>query len=103
MAQAAWNSLSPPFQGNLFYGLQLVDWLNLNCKTPKTSHTSNINWSIIFPFAVWSIWLHCNRTVFDNSNHLKDLKVEVMTKASEFLYLGMNGKQTQVKVKIQVQ
>ncbi|KAL0015031.1 hypothetical protein SO802_002100 [Lithocarpus litseifolius] len=29
-AQSVWNSLSPLFQGNLFYGLQLVDWLNLN-------------------------------------------------------------------------
>ncbi|KAF3953341.1 hypothetical protein CMV_021207 [Castanea mollissima] len=98
-AQLLWNSLSPPFQSNLFffYGLQLVDWLNLNCNNSKTSHSSNISRSIRFPFAVWTLWLHRNCIAFESSNQHKDLKLETMAKASEFLYLGMNGKQTRAK------
>ena len=102
-AQSFWNSLSPPFRSNLFYGLQLVDWLNLNCKTSMSSLSSNINWSILFPFAVWTLWLHRNCIAFDNPHHHKDLKHETMAKASEFLYLGMTEKHNPVKVKIQVQ
>ena len=36
-------------------------------------------------------------------NHHKDLKLETLAKTSKFLYLGMNGKQTRAKMKIQVQ
>ena len=102
-AQSFWNSLSSPFQSNLFYGLQLVDWLNLNCKTSMSSLSSNINWSILFPFAVWTLWLHRNCIAFDNPHHHKDLKRETMAKASEFLYLRMIEKHNPVMVKIQVQ
>ena len=102
-AQSFWNSLSPPFRSNLFYGLQLVDWLKLNCKTSMSSPSSNINWSILFPFAVWTFWLHRNCIAFDNPHQHKDLKRETMAKASEFLYLGMTEKHNPVKAKIQVQ
>ena len=36
-AKLFWNSLSLPFPSNLFYGMNLIDWLNLNCKTSKTN------------------------------------------------------------------
>ena len=52
---------------------------------------------------MWTLWLHQNCIAFESSNQHKDLKLETMAKASEFLYPGMNGKQTQAKVKIQVQ
>ena len=102
-AQLLWNSLSPPFQRNLFYGLQLVDWLNLNCKSSKTSQSLNITWSILSPFALWTLWLHQNNTGLERMRHHKDMKLETLAKVSEFLYLGMIGKQTRDKTKIQVQ
>lgn len=64
--QSFLNSLSSPLQSNLFYGLQLVDWLNLNCKTSMASHSSNISWNLIFPFAVWTFWLFQNCLAFEN-------------------------------------
>ena len=102
-AKLFWNSLSPPFLSNLFYGMNLLDWLNLNCMTSKTGQSSNIAWSIIFPFAIWSLWLHCNGTVFGRMPHHKDLKLDVLAKPIEFRYRGMNGKQTHAKTKIQIQ
>ena len=35
--------------------------------------------------------------------HQKNPKLETLAKATEFMYLGMNGKQIQAKTKIQVQ
>ena len=62
--QLFWNSPSPPFQRNLFYGVHLVDWLKLNCKSSKSYHSLNITWGILFPFALWTLWLHRNCTAF---------------------------------------
>ena len=67
------------------------------------SHSSNISWNLIFPFAIWTLWLYWNCITFDNPTHHKDLKLETMARALEFLYLGRNGRQNRVKVKIQVQ
>ncbi|KAK7814656.1 hypothetical protein CFP56_002810 [Quercus suber] len=68
-----------------------------------SSRSSNISWNILFPFAVWTLWLHRNCIAFDNPDLHKDLKLETLAKASKFLYLGMIEKQNRVKVKIQVQ
>ena len=33
IAQQVWNSLSPPMLPNLFFGINLSNWLRLNCKS----------------------------------------------------------------------
>nr|POE97388.1 putative disease resistance protein [Quercus suber] len=62
-----------------------------------SSRSSNISWNILFPFAVWTLWLHRNCIAFDNPDLHKDLKLETLAKASKFLYLGMIEKQNRVK------
>ena len=66
-AQLFWNSLNPPIPRSLFYGASLLNWLKLNCQSSKISTGSSIDWSILFPFALWSLWLHRNSVVFDRA------------------------------------
>ena len=102
MAQMFWNSLNPPIPRSLFYGASLLNWLKLNCQSSKISTNSSIDWSILFPFALWSLWLHRNSVAFDRAHNHQDLKAETLAKATKFLYLGINGKQVRTKQKIQV-
>ena len=100
--QTFWNSLNCPIQRNLFYGTSLVSWLNLNCHSSKNSTISSIEWSILFPFALWTLWLHRNNIVFGRAPNHQDLKAETLAKATEFLYIGINGKQIRTRQTIQV-
>ena len=41
------------------------DWLHENCLS-KRPHQKHVPWGIVFPFAVWNLWKHRNKVVFDN-------------------------------------
>jgi len=99
-AQVLWNSLNPSIQRSLFYGASLVNWLKLNCQSSKNSCISSIEWSILFSFALWSLWLHRNSIAFERAHSHLDLKAETLAKATEFFYIGINGKQIRTKQKI---
>ena len=83
------------------YGSSLVNWLRSNCNSNACSHLG-IFWDVMFPFAVWSIWLHRNKVVFGGNNPPKLNSYEVITKAAEFAFLGVNGKNVRVKTTVQV-
>lgn len=102
MAQRYWNSFSPPIQRSFFYDTNVMEWLMLNYQSSKSSSSSSMERGILFPFALWTIWLHRNNTVFGRPQLQKDSKAEVVAKAAEFLHLGINGKQIRAKTKIQV-
>ncbi|XP_075649824.1 uncharacterized protein LOC142620320 [Castanea sativa] len=78
-AQCFWNSFSPPFSSSLFYGLQLVDWLKTNYRSSRHSGVSDIEWGP-------------QRNLLD----------ETLARAAKVAYLGINGKQTPIRNKIQV-
>ncbi|KAK7854301.1 putative ribonuclease h protein [Quercus suber] len=91
-------SLSPSGEFQLkdayrFYGTQFLDWLRLNCKSKQQCGVSEIDWAIVFPIAVWSLWLHRNSVVFGKPNICKDLKAETLAKATEMAYLGITEKE----------
>ena len=83
------------------YGSSLVNWLRSNCNSNACSHLG-IFWDVMFPFGVWSIWLHRNKVVFGGNNPPKLNSYEVITKAAEFAFLGVNGKNVRVKTTVQV-
>ena len=101
LARQVWDSHIPPSILNSFYGSSLVNWLCTNCNSNACSHLG-IFWNIIFFFGVWSIWLHRNKVVFKGNNPPKLNSYEVITKAAEFSFLGMNGRKARVKTIIQV-
>lgn len=87
---------------SLFYGTRLSNWLKLNCRSMKSSPCSGINWGVLFPFGIWSLWLHRNSVVFGKERAQTDLKKEVMAKAIEFVYLGSNGRSKGLRTSIKV-
>ena len=97
-----WNSFSPPIQRRLFYDTNMVFRLKFNCQSSKSSSSSGMEWGILFPFALWTIWLYRNNTAFGRPHLQKDSKTEAVAKATKFLHLGINGKLIRAKSKIQV-
>ena len=94
VARNIWTSLLPPMSDSLFFGLHLNDWLRLNCCKMDTHSSSGIRWEIIFSFGVRTLWLHRNRVLFRNERAQDILKPDVLSKAVEFAYVGINEKQT---------
>ena len=89
IAQQVWNSLFPPILPNLFFGINLLDWLRLNCKSQQPC-ALGIPWGILFPIGVWNLWLHRNRVVFKNEAPNKIYKSNIIAKAVEYAFLGVN-------------
>ena len=87
--RAFWDSFPPPIHSNLFYGVNLSDWLKINCTSHKAAGIG-ISSGIIFPFGVWSLWLRWNRVIFRNHTTFKPIIAETLAKVSEFAYLGLN-------------
>ncbi|KAK7840523.1 hypothetical protein CFP56_016614 [Quercus suber] len=47
-----WNSFPTPFQPNLFYETNMLDWLRLNCCSSCPYSHLNIDWGIIFNYGL---------------------------------------------------
>ena len=101
-AQSLWNSFSPLCSAASFYDTQLMVWLRINCKLMHQCNATELDCAIIFPIAVWVLWLHRNNLVFGKSTTQKDLKAETLAKAAKMAYLGIIEKHVKAKTKIQV-
>ena len=66
VARNLWIALSPPLLVVSFFGLQLTNWLRLNCCSTKALASSDITWGIIFAFGIWTLWTHRNEILFQN-------------------------------------
>ena len=92
-AQALWKAFPPLLAKNLFFGTNLVNWLKLNCQSTKILSSLSFSWGIIFPFGIWTLWLRRNNSLFRNTSQLRNLRDEVLSRATKFAHLGINGKQ----------
>lgn len=63
---------------------------------------ADFDWAILFPIAIWVLWLHRSSTIFGKTTIHKDLKADALAKATEMAYLGITEKHKQTKAKIQV-
>ena len=63
---------------------------------------SEIDWGIIFPMAVWSLWLRRNNIVFGRTSTPRDLQEQTSTRVAEVAYLGITEKQSPGRIRIQV-
>ncbi|KAK9990282.1 hypothetical protein SO802_025267 [Lithocarpus litseifolius] len=74
----------------------------MNISPLCTCDVSKLDWAIIFPIAVWVLWLNGNNIVFGKSSTPKDLKAENLAKATEMEYLGIAEKHRKSRIRIQV-
>ncbi|KAF3952302.1 hypothetical protein CMV_022124 [Castanea mollissima] len=100
-AHELWDSF-PPLPTTVFYETNLVDWLRLNCNSTKRYAVANLNWGTVFSFGIWSLWLRRNGVLFRGESPSCNLRKEVTSKATEFTYVGVNGKRTQTRQQISV-
>ncbi|KAL4627044.1 hypothetical protein ACB092_05G139400 [Castanea dentata] len=89
-----WNCPPPPrpVDPDCFYGSNLLDWLELNCRSSLCSPIHNIDWKIVFPLGVWNLWLHWNAVVFNNRRTRGTVRTNTISQAMEFAFLGLNVK-----------
>ena len=64
VAKSVWKDLGIK-EGNLeFFGLNLDAWLKNNCGMTSMYPRPHVPWKILFPQAVWMLWLHRNKAIF---------------------------------------
>ena len=63
----------------------VIKWLRVNYLS-KAMHQSSVPWRYIFPFAVWELWKHRNRVVFENIPLNIYLYRMCINQAMEFYY-----------------
>ncbi|KAL0006134.1 hypothetical protein SO802_013695 [Lithocarpus litseifolius] len=80
-----WLKLRNPHIISPSHSQSLGDWLYDNCHS-KQVHHSSISWSVVFPFAVWFLWKHRNKVVFENSPLNMNLHGLCLSQAIEFSF-----------------
>ena len=80
-----WSRLRAPNTNLSSQSQNLADWLYDNCQCNRM-HYSSIPWSMIFPFAVWFLWKHRNKVVFDNIPLNMNLHNFCLSQALDFFF-----------------
>ena len=71
-AKRVWIELSISSKNQEFYNLALSEWLKSNCSSTQFYSRPRIPWKMLFPQALWLIWLQRNKVIFcDGSFNLK--------------------------------
>ncbi|KAL0013775.1 hypothetical protein SO802_000844 [Lithocarpus litseifolius] len=93
----AWVWKIPVFQklSASFGSVVIRAYLCMHSSPKEQCDVSKIDWAILFPIAVWVLWLHRNSTIFVKAIKHKDLKAETLAKAAEMAYLGITEKHNQ--------
>ena len=80
-----WSKFRAPNANLSSQSQSLGEWLYDNCHSNRVHHNS-IPWSMIFPFAVWFLWKHRNKVVFDNIPLNMNLHNLCLSQALEFFF-----------------
>ena len=73
----------------MFYGSDLLEWLEINGKANSVISPNQIPWKYIFLFAVWTIWLKRNLVVFHNKKPYSMTAEKIRNKASEYVLCAL--------------
>lgn len=77
-----------------FINLELADWLKTNCLAKDFISVRVIPWCYLFPFAVWTLWKHRNRVVFENAPRDPRISTSCVQLAREFFLCIGKGQKT---------
>ena len=79
----------------------LDDWLHENCLS-KRIQQNHIPWGIIFPFAVWNLWKHRNKVIFENTPLNLNLHSHCLAQVVDFFFYVGNLRSPKQRAIIQV-
>lgn len=94
-ARQFWEKIRTPHVIPPLHTQSLGDWLHVNCH-------SKVPWSVIFPFAIWNLWTHQNRVVFDNAPLNINLHGLCLSQVVEFFYSAGKMRKINQRVLMQV-
>lgn len=81
--KTVWGQLGIGVQDRDFWRNDTQDWLRSNGK--DNSIQGGLQWRILFPIAVWSIWKSRNQSVFNGKSQNPKLATHICAQALDFL------------------
>ena len=97
-----WTDIVPPQCALNSFNFSLFDWLSFNCTSAAMHPSSHIQWSTVFTFGLWNLWLRRNQVIFNPGTSLPNLSTLTLAFASEFFCLWGSGKNPKVSQTIPV-
>lgn len=88
-----WNKIGTPQSFTYFLQLDLLEWIKQNCLCNIRVQANGIPWNSQFPFAIWGLWKHKNRVVFENFVSNLNLHVTCIHLAKEYFFCVGKGQQ----------
>lgn len=101
VAREFWRKLEVPPSLVSSSTENLDSWLKMNCLS-TAGHKCAVPWSILFLFAVWSLWRNGNNVVFDNTIPNPFLDRVCTSQAKKYFYCVSKVKKLASKVAISV-
>ena len=81
-----WRNIKTPMTLQVSFQEELLDWLKSNCLCDPNIMVNGYPWRIQFPFAVWYLWKHRNRVVFENTILNMSLHTYCINQSIEYFY-----------------
>ena len=102
MARAVWRDLRFEENDPGFFGLNLVEWLKKFCGTSTSYPRPHVPWKILFPQAIWVIWLQRNKAIFQTGRVVEGTSSLCIKKGVEYYAIVPNEPNKLCIVQIQV-
>lgn len=96
-----WRKLGVPVS-LISSGLDILSWLEANCMYNPLIKANGYPWRTLFTFAIWSLWKHRNRVVFENNTLNTNLHDSCLKQTIEYVYYVGKSFRTNQMVNIQV-
>ena len=90
VAHGFWLWLGVPGSTVHFFTSSFSCWLEQNCTSNAHSVQHRLPWKILFPFAIWQLWLHHNQFLFSKGTIDTGFLHKCVTKGVEFAALVPN-------------
>lgn len=84
-AQQFWNRICVPYPLVNSFSFGLCDWLKSNCLS-NLAHQNATPWNAIFPLAVWNLWKHRNKVLFENTPLNLNVHASCLSQATKFFF-----------------
>jgi hypothetical protein len=90
VAHGFWLKLGIPSSITIFFTTSFSCWLENNCTSAAHSLQHCLPWKILFPFAIWQLWLHRNQFLFSRGTIDTTFLHRCVTKGAEFAAIVSN-------------
>ena len=83
-AKRVWTELGISSTNQAFYDFPLLEWLKSSCNSSEFSSQPCIPWKMLFPQALWLIWLQRNKVIFRDGSFDPNVIAHSVKKGAEF-------------------